>query len=40
MTWYGLWLLARLGIIWDMNPIPEHIQEETRKLDAQKRKLP
>ena len=38
MTWYGLWLLARLGIIWDMNPIPEHIQEETRQLDSMRRK--
>ncbi|MBZ2168002.1 acyl-CoA desaturase [Marinobacter sp. F4216] len=37
MTWYGLWLLARLGIIWDLNPIPEHIQEETRKLDNMRR---
>ena len=38
MTWYGLWLLERLGIVWDMNPIPQHIQEETRQLDAERRK--
>ncbi len=38
ITWYGLWALSRLGIIWDLNPIPRHIQEETRQLDAQKRK--
>jgi stearoyl-CoA desaturase (delta-9 desaturase) len=38
ITWYGLWLLARLGIVWDLNPIPRHIQEETRQLDAARRK--
>jgi stearoyl-CoA desaturase (delta-9 desaturase) len=38
ITWYGLWLLSKLGIIWDMNPIPEHIQEETRQLDRKRRK--
>lgn len=37
MTWYGLWILERMGIIWDMNPIPKHIQEETRQLDAMRR---
>ncbi|MFO8143047.1 MAG: acyl-CoA desaturase [Marinobacter sp.] len=38
VTWYGLWLLAKLGIIWDLNPIPAHIQEETRELDKLRRK--
>ncbi|QSP93822.1 acyl-CoA desaturase [Marinobacter salinisoli] len=38
ITWYVLWVMARLGIIWDLNPIPEHIQEETRKLDTAGRK--
>lgn len=38
MTWYGLWLLSKLGIIWDMKPIPEHIQEETRQLDRKRGK--
>lgn len=38
ITWYGLWLLSKLGIIWDMNPIPEHIQAETRQLDKQRSK--
>jgi len=37
ITWYGLWLLARLGLIWDLNPIPKNVQEETRKLDAIRR---
>lgn len=37
ITWYGLWLLAKLGIIWDLNPIPRHIQEETRQRDAMRR---
>jgi len=38
LTWYGLWILSKLGIIWDMKPIPEHIQEETRQLDKMKGK--
>jgi stearoyl-CoA desaturase (delta-9 desaturase) len=38
VTWYGLWILSKLGIIWDMKPIPEHIKEETRKLDKMKGK--
>ncbi|MFP3978417.1 acyl-CoA desaturase [Marinobacter sp. KMM 10035] len=33
ITWYGLWALSKLGIIWDLNPIPIHIQEETRQRD-------
>jgi len=37
ITWYGLWLLAQLGIVWDLNPIPKNVQEETRKLDAIRR---
>jgi stearoyl-CoA desaturase (delta-9 desaturase) len=38
VTWYGLWLLSKLGIVWDMKPVPEHIQEETRQLDRMRRK--
>jgi stearoyl-CoA desaturase (delta-9 desaturase) len=38
ITYYGLWLLSKLGIVWDLNPIPEQILEETRQLDNQKRK--
>lgn len=38
ITWYGLWLLSKLGIVWDLNPIPRHIREEARQLDTQKRK--
>ncbi|MBU40736.1 MULTISPECIES: acyl-CoA desaturase [Marinobacter] len=37
VTWYGLWLLSKLGIIWDLNPIPAHIQKETRELDHKRR---
>ncbi|KPQ30112.1 MAG: stearoyl-CoA desaturase (delta-9 desaturase) [Marinobacter excellens HL-55] len=37
VTWYGLWLLSKLGVIWDLNPIPVHIQEETRELDKLRR---
>lgn len=36
VTWYGLWLMSKLGIIWDMKPIPEHIKEEARQLDETK----
>ncbi len=38
VTWYGLWLLSKLGIIWDMNPIPDHVVKETKELDAIRRK--
>ncbi|MDV2079879.1 MULTISPECIES: acyl-CoA desaturase [Marinobacter] len=34
LTYYALWLMARLGIIWDLKPVPEHIQQETRARDA------
>lgn len=37
ITWYGLWLLSKLGIVWDLNPIPEHIREEARQLDKNRR---
>merc|ERR1711964_547451 len=37
VTWYGLWLLSKLGTIWDLNPIPAHIQKETRELDHKRR---
>jgi len=38
ITWYGLWVLSKLGIVWDLNPIPANIQEETRQLDEARRK--
>lgn len=38
ITWYGLWVLSKLGIIWAMEPIPEHILEETRQLDRMRGK--
>lgn len=38
ITWYGLWVLSKLGIIWAMEPIPEHIMEETRQLDKMRGK--
>ncbi|NWO06055.1 MAG: acyl-CoA desaturase [Alteromonadaceae bacterium] len=38
ITWYGLWVLSKMGIVWDLNPIPAHIQEETRQLDEARRK--
>lgn len=37
ITWYGLWLLSKLGIVWDLNPIPAHIQKEARELDERRR---
>lgn len=37
LTYYLLCGLEKLGIVHDLNPIPTHIQEETRTLDAQRR---
>lgn len=37
LTYYGLWLLSRAGIIHDLKPVPESIREETRRLDLQRR---
>ena len=28
ITWYGLWLLARLGLIWDVRPVPDWVQRK------------
>lgn len=38
LTYYGLWLLSKVGIIHDLNPVPAHIQEETLELDRVRRK--
>ncbi|GGY81806.1 acyl-CoA desaturase [Marinobacter zhanjiangensis] len=38
LTYYGLWLLSRAGIIHDLKPIPESVRAETRRLDQQRRK--
>ncbi|MGM0569137.1 acyl-CoA desaturase [Marinobacter sp.] len=37
LTYYGLWLLSKAGIIHDLKPVPESIREETRRLDLQRR---
>ncbi|MFW5825750.1 MAG: acyl-CoA desaturase [Marinobacter sp.] len=37
ITYYGLWLLARLGIIHDLKPVPDSIRNEARRLDQQRR---
>lgn len=37
ITYYGLWVLSKLGIIHDLKPIPRHIQEETIQRDTQRR---
>lgn len=39
LTYYLLCGLEKLGIVHDLKPIPEHIQQETRQLDAQRRAL-
>ncbi len=39
LTYYLLCALEKLGIVHDLNPIPDHIKEETRQLDAQRRTL-
>lgn len=38
LTYYGLWLLAKMGIIHDLKPIPESIRQETRQIDQQRRR--
>lgn len=38
MTYYLLWLMARLGIIYDLKPLPEHIKEESVALDRARRR--
>ncbi len=30
LTYYVLWVLARLGIIWDLNPVPARVYERAR----------
>ena len=30
VTYYGLWLLARLGLVWDLRPVPHHMLERDR----------
>lgn len=37
LTFYGLWLLSKLGIVRELNPVPPHIQRETRRLDRIRR---
>ena len=37
LTYYGLWFLSRIGIIYDLKAIPESVREETRRLDQQRR---
>lgn len=37
LTYYGLWLLSKVGIIYDLKPVPESVREETRRLDQQRR---
>ena len=27
LTFYGLWLLSKLGIIWDLHPVPQRLQK-------------
>jgi stearoyl-CoA desaturase (delta-9 desaturase) len=27
LTFYGLWLLSRLGVIWDLHPVPSRLQK-------------
>ncbi|RMJ06277.1 Fatty acid desaturase [Marinobacter litoralis] len=40
ITWYGLWLLSKLGIIWDLAPIPPHIVRETLATDQNRSRKP
>lgn len=40
LTFYGLWLMEKVGIIHDLKPIPESIRAETRRIDEQRRNRP
>lgn len=37
LTYYGLWLLSKVGIVYDLKPIPEPVRQETLQLDKQRR---
>ena len=28
ITWWGLWVMEKLGLIWDVRPIPDHARSE------------
>lgn len=30
LTWYGLWVLARLGLVWDLKPVPRWVLDRAR----------
>ncbi|HKX45592.1 MAG TPA: acyl-CoA desaturase [Planctomycetota bacterium] len=31
LTYYGLWLLARVGLVWDLKPVPAEVRREGRE---------
>ncbi len=33
ITYYGLWLMSKIGLIWDLNPVPREVRE-ANKLPA------
>ena len=37
ITWYLLWMMEKIGIIYDLNPLPAHIKEEARQRDAERK---
>ena len=28
ITWYGLWVMEKLGLIWDVRPIPDRVRPD------------
>ncbi len=38
ITYYLLWLMARIGIIRELNPLPAHIEQESIELDRARRR--
>jgi stearoyl-CoA desaturase (delta-9 desaturase) len=30
VTYYVLWTMARLGLVWDLKPVPVHVMERGR----------
>lgn len=35
-TWWGLWMLARLGLVWDLRPVPRAVYDEARARSGDK----
>lgn len=34
ITYYGLWLMSKLGLIWNLKQVPEHLKQKHRQLQG------